>query len=180
MHVLLPATSMAPSANSQQALKYDPKHPGALMNLGIIEWKAKKDVPDAVAAWQKLLKLNPDFPQKDQVERLIAEASRAARVSRAHSNRNVRVSIANSRGHARAGRRQRSGYCSDFSQLARLGCPSSDCDPGANSAAGRSRVVSARSSTSDTQPSSRSPARCMVVPRIATTCSSLRRSFRRG
>ncbi len=67
--------SMAPSAELQQALKYDPKHPGALMNLGIIEWKAKNDVPDAVAAWQKLLKLNPDFPQKDEVERLIADSS---------------------------------------------------------------------------------------------------------
>ena len=58
----------------QQALKYDPKHPGALMNLGIVEWKAKNDVPDAVAAWEKLLKQNPDFPQKEQVQRLINEA----------------------------------------------------------------------------------------------------------
>ncbi len=58
----------------QQALKYDPKHPGALMNLGIIEWKAKNNAPAAVASWEKLLKLNPDFPQKPEVERLIAEA----------------------------------------------------------------------------------------------------------
>lgn len=57
----------------QQALKYDPKHPGALMNLGIIEWQAKKNVPDAVASWEKLLKLNPNFPQKEKVEHLIAE-----------------------------------------------------------------------------------------------------------
>lgn len=63
----------------QQALKYDPKHPGALMNLGIIEWKAKNDVPDAVAAWQKLLKLNPDFPQKQQVEHLIAEVKQSSK-----------------------------------------------------------------------------------------------------
>lgn len=63
----------------QQALKYDPKHPGALMNLGIIEWKAKNDVPDAVSAWQKLLKLNPGFPQKEQVERLIADAQQSSK-----------------------------------------------------------------------------------------------------
>ena len=63
----------------QQALKYDPKHPGALMNLGIVEWKAKNDVPDAVAAWEKLLKLNPDFKQKDQVERLIADAKQSSK-----------------------------------------------------------------------------------------------------
>ncbi len=63
----------------QQALKYDPKHAGALMNLGIIEWKAKNNVPDAVAAWQKLLKLNPGFPQKEQVERLIADAQQSSK-----------------------------------------------------------------------------------------------------
>jgi cytochrome c-type biogenesis protein CcmH/NrfG len=57
-----------------EALKYDPKHAGALMNLGIIEWKAKNDVASATADWEKLLKLNPNFPQKDQVERLINEA----------------------------------------------------------------------------------------------------------
>ncbi len=62
-----------------QALKYDPKHPGALMNLGIIEWQAKKNVPDAVAAWKKLLKLNPGFPQKEQVERLIADAQQSSK-----------------------------------------------------------------------------------------------------
>ena len=57
-----------------QALKYDPKHAGALMNIGIIELQAKKDVPAAVASWQKLLKLNPNFPQKAQVEQMIAMA----------------------------------------------------------------------------------------------------------
>ena len=57
-----------------QALKYDPKHAGALMNIGIIELQAKKDAPAAVASWQKLLKLNPDFPQKAQVEQMIAMA----------------------------------------------------------------------------------------------------------
>ena len=63
----------------QQALKYDPKHAGALMNLGIIEWKAKNDVPDAIAAWQKLLKLIPDFPQTDQVEHLIVEVKQSSK-----------------------------------------------------------------------------------------------------
>jgi Flp pilus assembly protein TadD len=61
-------------AELQKTLSYDPKHPGALMNIGLIRWQAKNDVPGAVASWQKLLKLNPDFPQKDQVQRMIAEA----------------------------------------------------------------------------------------------------------
>jgi cytochrome c-type biogenesis protein CcmH/NrfG len=61
-------------AQLQKSLSYDPKHAGTLMNIGIIEWKGKNDVNAAVAAWQKLLKLNPDFPQKDTVEHLIAQA----------------------------------------------------------------------------------------------------------
>jgi cytochrome c-type biogenesis protein CcmH/NrfG len=37
-------------AQLQKSLSYDPKHAGTLMNLGIIEWKAKNDVNAAVAA----------------------------------------------------------------------------------------------------------------------------------
>ena len=62
-------------AQLQKSLSYDPKHAGTLMNLGIIEWKGKNDVNAAVAAWEKLLKLNPDFPQKEVVEHMIAEAN---------------------------------------------------------------------------------------------------------
>jgi cytochrome c-type biogenesis protein CcmH/NrfG len=61
-------------AQLNKSLTYDPKHAGTLMNIGIIEWKGKNDVNAAVAAWQKLLKLNPDFPKKDLVEQMIAEA----------------------------------------------------------------------------------------------------------
>jgi|SRR5208283_1262153 len=66
-------------AQLNKALSYDPKHAGALMNIGIIKWKAKNDVPGAVAAWQKLLKLNPDFKQKDAVEHMIADAQQSAK-----------------------------------------------------------------------------------------------------
>jgi cytochrome c-type biogenesis protein CcmH/NrfG len=66
-------------AQLNKALTYDPKHPGALMNLGLIKWKAKNDVPGAVADWQKLLKMNPDFPQKDAVERMINAAEQSAK-----------------------------------------------------------------------------------------------------
>ena len=57
-----------------KALTYDSKHPGALMNLGVIKLKSKNDVSGAIAAWEKLLKLNPDFPQKDAVQRMIDQA----------------------------------------------------------------------------------------------------------
>ncbi len=61
-------------AQLQQSLKYDPKHAGTLFNLGMIEWQGKGDGKDAVATWEKLLKLNPDFDKKEAVQQLIAEA----------------------------------------------------------------------------------------------------------
>jgi len=61
-------------AELDKSLTYDPKHPGTLMNIGIIKWQGKNDVNGAVAAWEKLLRLNPNFPQKDVIEHLITEA----------------------------------------------------------------------------------------------------------
>jgi cytochrome c-type biogenesis protein CcmH/NrfG len=64
-------------AELKKALTYDPNHSGALMNLGIIEYKAKNDTKDAIAAWEKLLKANPDFDQKELVQHMIDQAKRA-------------------------------------------------------------------------------------------------------
>ena len=61
-------------AELNKSLSYDPKHAGTLMNIGIIKWQGKNDVDGAIAAWQTLLKLNPDFPQKAAIEHMIAEA----------------------------------------------------------------------------------------------------------
>jgi tetratricopeptide (TPR) repeat protein len=61
-------------AQLQKSLTYDPKHIGTLFNLGMIEWKGKGDAEAAIATWEKLLKLNPDLPQKDQIEHLIETA----------------------------------------------------------------------------------------------------------
>jgi len=61
-------------AQLNKSLSYDPKHAGTLMNIGIIKWKGKNDVNGAVAAWEKLLKLNPDFENKEAVQHLIEQA----------------------------------------------------------------------------------------------------------
>ena len=61
-------------AELDKSLTYDPKHPGTLMNIGIIKWQGKNDVAGAVAAWQTLLKRNPNFPQKAVIEHMITEA----------------------------------------------------------------------------------------------------------
>jgi Tfp pilus assembly protein PilF len=57
-----------------KSLTYDPKHAGTLLNIGIMKWQGKKDVKGAVASWQTLLRLNPNFPQKEAIERLITQA----------------------------------------------------------------------------------------------------------
>ncbi|HKV77716.1 MAG TPA: tetratricopeptide repeat protein [Candidatus Sulfotelmatobacter sp.] len=62
----------------ETSLKYKPGHPQTLFNLGWVKWQGKADAKGAIAAWQKLLKTNPDYPQKQQVEQYIAKAKEHA------------------------------------------------------------------------------------------------------
>lgn len=66
-------------AEFQTALKYRPDHPGTLFNLGVVRWQGKLDPKGAVEAWEKLLKLNPNYPQKQEVEEYIAKARQHAK-----------------------------------------------------------------------------------------------------
>jgi cytochrome c-type biogenesis protein CcmH/NrfG len=65
-------------AEMETSLQYKPGHPQTLFNLGWVKWQGKADAKGAVAAWQKLLKTNPDYPQKQQVEQYIAKAKEHA------------------------------------------------------------------------------------------------------
>src|SRR6516162_28779 len=58
----------------QKSLAIRPNHAGTLFNLGIVKWQGKKDPNGAVVAWELLLKTNPDYPQKDQVQTMIERA----------------------------------------------------------------------------------------------------------
>lgn len=58
----------------QMSLKYRPGHPQTLFNLGWIRWQGKADPKGAVQAWEELLKDNPNYPQREQVEQNIAKA----------------------------------------------------------------------------------------------------------
>ena len=62
----------------QQSLKYEPKDANSLFNLGMIRWKGKNDAAGAVAAWQELLRTNPNLDRKPIVEQMIAEAQQGA------------------------------------------------------------------------------------------------------
>jgi cytochrome c-type biogenesis protein CcmH/NrfG len=60
----------------QQALHYDPKDANSLFNLGMIKWQGKQDSKGAVAAWQQLLKSNPQLSaeRRATVQKLMADA----------------------------------------------------------------------------------------------------------
>lgn len=58
-------------ANFEKALAIRPNQAATLFNLGIVRWQGKKDPKGAIVAWEKLLQTNPDYPQKDQVQKLI-------------------------------------------------------------------------------------------------------------
>lgn len=65
-------------AAMEASLKFRPGHPQTLFNLGWIKWQGKADPKGAIEAWEKLLKSNPDYPQKQQVEQYIAKAKEHA------------------------------------------------------------------------------------------------------
>jgi len=58
-----------------QVLKQSPNYPNTLFNLGIVRRDAYKDTAGALAAWDKLLKNNPNLPPDEvqKVQNAIAE-----------------------------------------------------------------------------------------------------------
>lgn len=62
-------------AQLNKGLTYDPKDANSLFNLGMIKLQGKKDGKGAVAAWQRLLKANPQLSpdRKAQVQKLMAD-----------------------------------------------------------------------------------------------------------
>jgi len=54
-----------------RVLEIDPTFANALFNLGLLKWKTQGDTAGAISAWQKLLKTNPNHPNRAQVEEMI-------------------------------------------------------------------------------------------------------------
>ena len=61
-----------------RSLRDNPKDANSLFNLGAIKWQGKQDAAGALAAWQELLKTNPQLTadRKANVQKLIEEAKR--------------------------------------------------------------------------------------------------------
>jgi tetratricopeptide (TPR) repeat protein len=62
------------------ALKYAPSNPNTLFNLGLVKWQGKHDSAGAIADWKKLLAANPDYASRDQVEKMLSDVEKQAKV----------------------------------------------------------------------------------------------------
>lgn len=65
-------------AEFARTLKAHPNFENALFNTGMVKFQAKMDVDGAVAAWEQLLKANPNTARRDEIEQMIARAKQHA------------------------------------------------------------------------------------------------------
>jgi len=58
----------------ERSLKDNPRHGHTLFNIGVVKLNGKNDPAGAVAAWEKLLQLVPNYPDRAKVESMMAGA----------------------------------------------------------------------------------------------------------
>ena len=61
----------------EQSLRVDPKHTKTLLNLGIVKAFGKQDIPGATAAWEQVVKLDPNSPEAQAAQRALANLAAA-------------------------------------------------------------------------------------------------------
>jgi tetratricopeptide (TPR) repeat protein len=60
-------------AQFDRSLALDPRHGQTLYNLGIVKRDAKSDRQGAIAAWERLLTSDPDYPDAAKVRTMVAD-----------------------------------------------------------------------------------------------------------
>jgi tetratricopeptide (TPR) repeat protein len=58
----------------QTSLSYNSTHNGTLFNRGVVLLQGKNDPKAAIASWEQLLKVNPNYVDRPKVESLIEQA----------------------------------------------------------------------------------------------------------
>lgn len=58
----------------EKSLAVDPSHANTLFNLGVVRLDGLGDSAGAIAAWEKLIQTNPQYPQKQRVLEMIEKA----------------------------------------------------------------------------------------------------------
>jgi len=61
-----------------KSLAIDPTHAQTLFNIGVVRSEGKHDFAGAAAAWEKLLKVHPDYPAAARVQTMLADARQKA------------------------------------------------------------------------------------------------------
>jgi cytochrome c-type biogenesis protein CcmH/NrfG len=64
----------------EKSLQIEPAHAQTLFNIGVLKWQALNDRDGALKSWETLLKLNPEFPQRERVEAMIKHARSGGKV----------------------------------------------------------------------------------------------------
>jgi len=65
-------------AQYAKSLALNPTHAQTLFNIGIVTLDGKHDAVGALAAWQRLLETNPDYPDKAKLQELMTRARQTA------------------------------------------------------------------------------------------------------
>jgi len=68
-------------AEFNKALQSEPDKAPALFNMGLVKWQGKMDIPGAIADWEKLLKVHPEYQDRSQVEQLLAQVKQHANIA---------------------------------------------------------------------------------------------------
>lgn len=68
-------------AEFDRTLKDNPRFENALLNIGIVKFNGKMDARGAIAAWEQLLKQNPNNPRRADIEQMIAQARKHENVT---------------------------------------------------------------------------------------------------
>jgi tetratricopeptide (TPR) repeat protein len=59
-------------AEFQKSLEVNPNHPQTLYNIGLVYLQGKNNVAETKKAWQKLLTVSPNYPNRADIERQLA------------------------------------------------------------------------------------------------------------
>ena len=62
-----------------RSLKTDPRHVQTLFNQGVVKLNGKNDPKGAIASWEQLLNIDPQYQDRAKVESLLAEARARAK-----------------------------------------------------------------------------------------------------
>jgi tetratricopeptide (TPR) repeat protein len=63
-------------AEFDRVLRQEPTKTNALFNRGVVKWQGKMDIKGAVADWETLLKIDPNYRERPKVEQMLAQAKK--------------------------------------------------------------------------------------------------------